>query len=307
MDIEMNDLQNQLKEILSKKETASKELGEFRVEFDIVSSKIKKKIFDINELKLAENRLLQKIHSLERNNVDTAMSTALEEKNIFMKLFNLVKAQISKPNLPQMISYKEVVENIRKEAPKEEKIVNLEKPNNETMAVNEVREIKTENFEKDEPKNQSKTKVATKPKIKTSVKIKPTSKKPTKKEKVEVSTQKEISISKEEQSSEQQIVSPNNIETKLQIETQSTVEIKSADDCDTLDAPSTKQEGLELWIKYEGVTYDEKNIIALYKSYTNFLESKFGDKIGQDVIYSQKGPSFKLAFRKIATFDQTKN
>jgi len=76
------------------------------------------------------------------------------------------------------------------------------------------------------------------------------------------------------------------------------VDISSEEEEESIDPPVSKKEGLDLWIKHSGATYDEANLVKLYENYTSYLETTFGDKLQKDVIYAYQGSAFKKALKK---------
>lgn len=78
----------------------------------------------------------------------------------------------------------------------------------------------------------------------------------------------------------------------------SEVSVSSEDESDKLDVPTTKGEGLDLWLKHSGETYNEEKLADLYEAYVAYLNKEFDGKIAEDAIYSFKGGSFKKALKK---------
>lgn len=76
------------------------------------------------------------------------------------------------------------------------------------------------------------------------------------------------------------------------------VEVNSEEEVEVIDPPASKKEGLDLWIKHSGATYDETKLAELYEDYTSYLEKTFEGKLEKDVIYSFQGSAFKRAFKK---------
>ncbi len=75
------------------------------------------------------------------------------------------------------------------------------------------------------------------------------------------------------------------------------VEIKASYE-ELLEFPSTKKESIDLWVKFNGISYDENNIDSLYDNYIAFLNSKFNEEETKNITYSKKGSAFKTALKK---------
>jgi hypothetical protein len=76
------------------------------------------------------------------------------------------------------------------------------------------------------------------------------------------------------------------------------ITVDTQDEVEVIDPPTSKKEGLDLWLKHSGATYDETKLVELYESYTSYLEKTFEDKLEKDVIYAFQGSAFKKAFKK---------
>lgn len=76
------------------------------------------------------------------------------------------------------------------------------------------------------------------------------------------------------------------------------VVVNSEEEAEVIDPPASKKEGLDLWIKHSGATYDEAKLAELYEDYTSYLEKTFEGKLEKDVIYAFQGSAFKKAFKK---------
>jgi hypothetical protein len=80
------------------------------------------------------------------------------------------------------------------------------------------------------------------------------------------------------------------------IKTQVTVDIETEEE--KLDPPTTKGEGLDLWLKHSGAVYSEEKLPELYEEYVSYLKKEFGEDLPKEVFYSYQGSSFKKALKK---------
>lgn len=83
----------------------------------------------------------------------------------------------------------------------------------------------------------------------------------------------------------------------IQDSIKSNVSVDSKEE-EKFDPPTTKAEGLDLWLKHSGSTYNEENLSELYEKYVAYLNKEFKEKIKEELIYSYQGGSFKKAFKK---------
>ena len=142
--------------------------------------------------------------------------------------------------------------------------------------------------------------------------IKPAVKTSTKKTKIKLGTKKEEDTDKNKKTiadleETMLLAKKDNKEESLKTKSnnitfQNLVDIKPIEDSDSLDEPSTKKEGLILWVKHKNPEYNEEKLLELHANYSNFLSSKFPN-LSSEYFYSSKGPSFKLALRNIMFFE----
>ncbi len=334
MENERQELDQQLSLILEQKDRLSTELQVFQKEFKLLSDNINHHISIINDLTISENRIIKKIHQLESTNINSEISNSL--KNGFIDKIKSIftpKVKISQRIAPQLEQPKPIkIEEItstdvslidgaksREVEPSLAKILTEEIMNEEWPLLEELEQTRFSLKNKTKQKNkQSITPVSQKEDIVISqqkeVKQKPkrTAKKTNiKKLKTTEEVDKAISLIAQDETEIKEPSSEPSLDDSLtdksqkilnNIEVKNTVDIKAVDDVDVLEKPTSKKEGLMLWVKYENPEYKEDKLAELHSQYSNFLSSKFDD-LSNEYIYSIKGPSFKLALRKMLSLE----
>jgi hypothetical protein len=334
MEQEKQELENQLNGILEKKEKFSDELQNFQKDFRLLADNINHHISVINDLTVSQNRILKKIHQLESSNINSEISNSLKTGfiNKIKSIFNSNIKVKSKDDAPKDIEQppKEIkVEEIKvknnkeKTKPKEldpslEKLLTDEIMNEEWPILDELEKTRFALNNNVKGGKTSKAKANSNVTKKENIVISSNSDTKTKSAK---KTNKKIIIKKQvtneevekaisqvtKENEQVKIVNDNLVKNETdkilnQIEVNNTVDIKSVQDNDILEKPTSKKEGLMLWVKYENPEYSEEKITELHVKYSNFLSSKF-DNLSNEYIYSIKGPSFKLALRKILSLE----
>ncbi|NCQ51626.1 hypothetical protein GW796_06975 [archaeon] len=76
--------------------------------------------------------------------------------------------------------------------------------------------------------------------------------------------------------------------------------ISSQSDSEPLDieAPTSKKEGLILWLKNSNIVYSDEKVLELYQEYNSYLSKFFDNEVPTELIYSYKGGAFKQALKK---------
>ncbi len=339
MEQEKKELEKQLNSILEKKEKFSNELQNFQKEFRFLADNINHHISVINDLTVSENRILKKIHQVESSNINSEISNSLKTgfinkiKSIFNSNIKVKQIEKQSPTLeeqPQPIKVEEIkakttntsteIEKTKEKDldPSLEKLLTEEIMNEEWPILDELEKTRfalKNNLKGGKSlKSKSNSNVTKKENIvissnvdtKTKTTKKPAKKTTIKKQVTTEEVEKAISqVTKESEKVENVDVNlaKNDTSTLLdQIEVQNTVDIKAVQDNDILEKPTSKKEGLMLWVKYENPEYSEEKLSELHVKYNNFLSSKFDD-LSNEYIYSIKGPSFKLALRKILSLE----
>ena len=327
MENERQELEKQLSLILEKKGKFSTELQSFQKEFKILADNINHHISIINDLTISENRIIKKIHQFESSNINSEISNSLKNgfidkiKSIFNPKVKIAEKITPLLEQPQPIKIEEIKSentSIKDESkendPSLEKLLTEEIMNEEWPLLEELEQTRFSLKNKTKPKNKKTTSVSQKENIVISSKteIKPKSKNTAKRKTIpklktpeEVDTAISLVAKEENKTIEVQEKTPliDTTPTILNnIEVQNTVDIKAVEDVDVLEKPTSKKEGLMLWVKYENPEYKEEKLSELHAQYSNFLSLKFDD-LSNEYIYSIKGPSFKLALRKILSLE----
>ncbi len=324
MDNEKQDLEKQLLSILEKKESFSKELHSFQKEFKILSDNINHHISVVNDLTVSENRILRKLHQLESSNINSEISNSLKNgiidkiKSIFnpkIKITEKITPLLEQPKplkIEEIKSQnasgnKDIIEN---QDPSLAKLLTEEIMNEDWPLLSEIEETRFSLKNKQKQKSKGSTQKE-KVVISSTSEIKPKVKKTARKTAIKKLTtiddvDKAIALVAKESSNE--IATDSNVnlsekETNMinNVEVKDTVEIQTSDE-QILEKPTSKKEGLMLWVKFENPEYKEEKIAELHAKYSNFLVAKF-ENLSSEYIYSIKGPSFKLALRKILSLE----
>lgn len=330
MSKEKQELEKQLLSILEKKETFSKELQSFQKEFKILADNINHHISVVNDLTISENRILKKIHQLDSSNINSEISSSLKN-GLFDKIKSIFNPKVKmtekiSPTLEQLASMKyeeirsedsslsnDTVKNNSKNKTQEktlEKLLTEEIMNEDWPLLEEIEKTRfsLKNKQKTKTKtNSQKEKVTVASKVINKTETNKTNKRTRIKKvntiedmdkAIDLATKDNINKSNNEINSPSTEIGNsiiNNIEVK------DTVQIQTIDEY-ILEKPTSKKEGLMLWVKFENPEYKEDKLNELHAQYSNFLSSKF-ENLSSEYIYSIKGPSFKLALRKILSLE----